>query len=185
MSHRYEEEAEISISQPWPKSSQVLDFYPKITSLFRQWLSPEVPANHVVNCSSRYLDRYLSPLIYQFFQSELITIFAQHRLVSDTAFHKGEQFDVAGPSLCESVKSHGSFRLGPTKIVPDEVINIRQQVLNWASLKGAEKVHWIIVTGGQYELRVNSRNLLLTSPGEVTGTGWGDRDVTPQVSSHA
>ena len=47
-------------------------------------------------------------------------------------------------------------------IVPDEVINIRQQVLNWASLRGTEKVHWIIVTGGQFDIGFDTGNLLLS-----------------------
>ena len=57
--------------------------------------------------------------------------------------------------------------------------------MNWASLRGTEKVHWIIVTGGQFEIGFDTGNLLLISDREKTGTGWGDRDVTPQVSSHA
>ncbi|KAH8083659.1 hypothetical protein HD553DRAFT_312875 [Filobasidium floriforme] len=80
--------------------------------------------------------------------------------VSDTAYNKGKEYDVAGPHLCSSIEAHASFSLGPSAIVPDEIPRIRSQVMQWSQRNGGERVDWIIVTGG---------------------TGWGERDVTPQA----
>lgn len=62
--------------------------------------------------------------------------------------------------MADVISSNANFTLGPRAIVPDDISRIRRQVIQWASGTDADRVDWILVTGG---------------------TGWSQTDVTPQV----
>jgi molybdenum cofactor synthesis domain-containing protein len=74
--------------------------------------------------------------------------------ISDKGF-RGEREDESGDALQELLLQNG-FQVIKRKIVPDEVAEIRTQLLQWCS----EGLHLILTTGG---------------------TGLSPRDVTPQA----
>lgn len=102
--------------------------------------------------------------------------------VSDTAYHKGEEFDVAGPHLCSLIEAHDAYSLGPRAIVPDDADKIRGQVTRWTYWEGQDHVDWIIVTGGESGCPDDVEGIRVSwLTVRSLGTGWGERDVTPQV----
>ncbi|KAJ9093795.1 hypothetical protein QFC19_008172 [Naganishia cerealis] len=80
--------------------------------------------------------------------------------ISDTTFHKGPEYDLSGPLLTKNVEQHPDYELADTAVVPDDLEAIQSKVADWVARRGECKVDWIITTGG---------------------TGFGKRDVTPQV----
>lgn len=54
--------------------------------------------------------------------------------------------------------------------------------MQWSQRDGGERVDWIIVTGGQFTIKpVPKKSLSYVRALLCIGTGWGERDVTPQV----
>lgn len=100
--------------------------------------------------------------------------------VSDTAYSKGPEYDLSGPLLRQRVEQNPDYALADTAIVPDDIVAIQTQVREWVERKGSGKVDWIISTGGK------SWSCTKRSPSHASshasGTGFGERDVTPQVS---
>lgn len=74
-------------------------------------------------------------------------------VVSDLCF-KGNSEDLTGPALLEYISRRECYEVGSIKIVPDEIDEIQKAVLDF-------KKYSLILTAG--------------------GTGFGIRDVTPQV----
>jgi molybdopterin biosynthesis enzyme MoaB len=98
--------------------------------------------------------------------------------VSDTAYTKGPEYDLSGPALRLNVEQNHAYALADTAIVPDDIALIREKVGEWVGRRGKDKVDWVITTGGEglelccQDFRADDRSL---------GTGFGERDVTPQV----
>ncbi len=69
----------------------------------------------------------------------------------------GERVDTSGPALCDILKNNG-FDVVYTKIVPDEVDDIKRELLKCADDLG---VNLILTTGG---------------------TGFSQRDITPEAT---
>jgi gephyrin len=80
--------------------------------------------------------------------------------VSDTAATSGPSHDLSGPHIRSLIDQHPSYIVGSYAIVRDDPVAIRLQVKEWAEASGDNRVDWIITTGG---------------------TGFGERDQTPQV----
>lgn len=75
--------------------------------------------------------------------------------ISDSASHNAE-LDKSGPVICSILLARPNYHLAATRIVPDDVELIRSAVNTWVD----DNVDWIITTGG---------------------TGFGVRDMTPEV----
>ncbi len=88
--------------------------------------------------------------------------------MSDTA-SKNPSADRSGPTIIDIANGRGNFQLASStigsqdefyKIVPDDVQQIQDVVKGWTDRETG--VDWVITTGG---------------------TGFSQRDVTPEVSS--
>lgn len=81
--------------------------------------------------------------------------------MSDTAF-KDASTDKSGPLIIDILNARNGFKLASDAfytIVPDDLDRIRATVKSWVDV-GDNMVDWVITTGG---------------------TGFGVRDVTPEV----
>jgi len=81
--------------------------------------------------------------------------------VSDTA-SANNSLDKSGPAAVDFLKARG-YRVLHTDIVPDDTPLIRQSILTWVDA-GSHPIDLIVTTGG---------------------TGFGPRDVTPEVLNSA
>lgn len=75
--------------------------------------------------------------------------------ISDSA-SKNTELDKSGPLICQILSAYPSFAISDTKVVPDDLQIIRSTIQAWVN----DNIQWIITTGG---------------------TGFGSRDVTPEV----
>lgn len=72
--------------------------------------------------------------------------------VSDTAFSKGPEYDLSGPLLRQKVEQNPGYALADSAIVPDEIDAIQAKVRDWVERKGANKVDWVVTSGGMFSL---------------------------------
>lgn len=77
--------------------------------------------------------------------------------ISDSA-SRNAQLDRSGPVICSTLLALPNYHLAAARIVPDDIVLVRSAVNTWVD----DHVDWIITTGG---------------------TGFGARDVTPEVRS--